>query len=411
MRLIATLLTVALLALMAVTAAAFLQARARAQTVTSRATTAATAGDLYFALADLDAEAARLVLLGGGDFQTEGDGVFAGNHLSALTAYNARTAQVDADLQALAGSAGVGTSTLAGDVTQYRSLADAAIGLDEYPGAFAGAPTETAIGYYGRAETLMHDVVLPAAQDLRDRTASASTSAASDAHMWALVGLIGTLVLGIATAGLLILAQRALARWYRRLLNPALLAATAITIALFGGSAVALSAASQDANAAGGRLTTYLQVVNARADSYDADGAAVRSVLMPFLDWNTVTDQAQIVDTDLKKLGSAAEDSAKLWDAGPNADYATIHADVVNGDVAGALSVETGTARHEDAFDFFDYDLGLQKLSATRLAAFQQSSNGLTADLGPWLWLPWAMAGAALLLVGLGIRPRLAEYR
>lgn len=411
MRLVATLLTVALLALMAVTAAAFLQARARAQTVTSRATTAATAGDLYFALADLDAEAARLVLLGDGDFQTDGDGAFAGNHLSALTAYNARTAQVDSDLQALAGASGADTSALAADVTQYRSLADAAIGLDEYPGAFAGSPADTAIGFYGRAETLMHKVVLVAAENLRDRTAAASTSAASDAHTWALAGLVGTLVLGIATAGMLVVAQRALARWYRRLLNPALLAATAVTVALLGGAAVALTAAARDADAAGGRLTAYLQVVKTRADSYDADGAAVRSVLMPFLDWNIVSQQAQAVDKDLKNLGSAAADSTKLWDAGPNADYATIHSDVDGGDVAGALAVETGTARHEDAFDFFDYDLGLQKISESRLAAFQQASGGLTADLGPWLWLPWAMAGAALLLVALGIRPRLAEYR
>jgi len=410
-RLVAALLTVALLALMAVTAAAFLQARARAQTVTSRATTAATAGDLYFALADLDAEAARLVLLGGGDFQTAGDGAFAGNQLSALSAYNARTAQVDADLQALPGADGANTSALAADVTQYRSVADAAIGLDEFPGAFAGSPTDTSIGFYGRAETLMHDVVLPAAADLRDRTASASTSAASDAHTWALAGLIGTLVLGVVTTGALVIAQRKLARWYRRLLNPALLAATAITVALVGGSAVALTAASQDANAAGGRLADYLQVVQTRADSYDADGAAVRSVLMPYLDWNIVTQQSSAVDKELGALGSAADSSAQLWRSGPDADYATIHADVAGGNVAGALSVETGTARHEDAFDFFDYDLGLQKISSTRLAAFQQASDGLSADLGPWLWLPWAMAGAALLLVALGIRPRLAEYR
>jgi len=274
-RLIAAVLTVALLALTAVTAAAFWQARGRAQTVTSRASTAATAGDLYFALADLDAEAARLVLLGDGDFQTAGDGAFAGNQLSALTAYNARTAQVDADLQALAGTDGAdvsagaeadgahtsttatagtaGTSTQAGtdrvsastragtddgdisalaaDVTQYRSVADAAIGLDEYPGAFAGSPTQMAIGFYGRAETQMHQVVLPAAARLRDRTASASTSAAADAHAWALAGLIGTLVLGIVATGALVVAQRKFARWYRRLLNPALLAATAIVVA------------------------------------------------------------------------------------------------------------------------------------------------------------------------------------
>ncbi|MBR7839366.1 hypothetical protein KDL01_39265 [Actinospica durhamensis] len=450
-RLIAATLTVALFALfalMAVTAAAFLQARARAQTVTSRAATAATAGDLYFALADLDAEAARLVLLGDGDFQSAGDGTFAGNQLSALSAYNARTAQVDADLQALAaaggvsisttsgtsattstgtgtgstgtttggtgasaGSAGADTSVLAADVTQYRSVADAAIGLDEFPGVFAGSPTPTAIGFYGRAETLMHDVVLPAAEDLRQSTAAASTSAASDAHVWAMAGLIGTLALGIVTVGALVIAQRAFTRWYRRLLNPALLAATAITVALVGGAMVALSSASQDAQASGQRLTAYLQVVKIRADSYDADGAAVRSVLMPFLDWNTVTRQAAAVALELKAPSGVPGDSTQLWTDGPEADYALIHTDVENGDVASALSVETGTARHEDAFDFFDYDQGLEAISGDRLASFRQASDSLSNDLGPWLWLPWAMAGAALVLVGLGVRPRLAEYR
>src|SRR6185312_15152376 len=158
-----------------------------------------------------------------------------------------------------------------------------------------------------------------------------STSAASDAHTWALAGLIGTLVLGVVTTGALFIAQRKLARWYRRLLNPALLAATAITVALVGGSAVALTAASQDANAAGGRLADYLQVVQTRADSYDADGAAVRSVLMPYLDWNIVTQQSSAVDKELGALGSAADSSAQLWRSGPDADYATIHADVAGG--------------------------------------------------------------------------------
>jgi len=92
LRLIAAVLTVIVLALLAVTAASFLQARARADTVATRARTAAQAGDLYFALADLDAEAARLVLLGDGDGQP-GDGAYDGNQLSALITYNQRTAQ------------------------------------------------------------------------------------------------------------------------------------------------------------------------------------------------------------------------------------------------------------------------------------------------------------------------------
>ena len=130
-------LIAAVLALLAVTAASFIQARSQADTVNSRARTAAQAGDLYFALADLDSEAARLVLLGDGDFQSS-DGAYDGNQLSALIAYNDRTAQVDSDLQALSAD-GANATTIASEVTQYRSIADAAIGLDEFPGAPAGS--------------------------------------------------------------------------------------------------------------------------------------------------------------------------------------------------------------------------------------------------------------------------------
>lgn len=76
-----------------------------------------------------------------------------------------------------------------------------------------------------------------------------------------------------------------------------------------------------------------------------------------------------------------------------------------------ALTVETGTARGEDAFDFYDYDQTLQTVDTQRLADFQAAANGLTTDVGPWLFWPWILAGVALLLIALALRPRLAEYR
>ena len=199
-------LTAAVLALLAMTAASFVEARARADTVTSSSRTAAQAGDLYFALADLDAEAARLVLLGDGDYQP-GDGQYDGNQLSALTSYNQRTAQVDTDLRALAAD-GTNAAAIVSEITEYRSTADTAIGLDEFPGSTAGAPLATAIGFYGRATTMMQNQVLPAAAHLRDQTAAEATHAANDAHAWAIAGLIGTLVLGVLTALALVVAHR-----------------------------------------------------------------------------------------------------------------------------------------------------------------------------------------------------------
>jgi len=409
-RLTATGVTIAVLALLAVTAASFLEARARADTVTSRARTASQAGDLYFALADLDAEAARLVLLGDGDL-TPGDNAYDGNQLSALMAYNTRTAQVGADLQALAAD-GADATAIAAEVTGYRSVADSAVALDQFPGSPAGQPLSTAIGFYGRAETLMQDVVLPAAAQLRDQTATASTQAASDARTWTLAGLGGTLALGVITVVALAAAQRKFSVLFHRRLNPALLTATAVTIGLVGGASLALGATARDAGSAGSRLTTYLQVVRTRADSYDADGTAVRSVLMPnaFGQKQLAADE-QAVDSDLARLGAASGNALTLWKQGPVVDYAAILSAVQAGDTARALTLETGTARGQDAFDFFDYDQTLQSVDDQRLASFQAASDGLSTDVGPWLYWPWILAGATLLLVALAVRPRLAEYR
>ena len=412
-------LTAAVLALLAMTAASFMEARARANTVTSRSQTAAQAGDLYFALADLDAEAARLVLLGDGDFQP-GDGAYDGNQLSALISYNQRTAQVDTDLQALSAD-GANPAAITSEVTGYRSAADAAIGLDEFPGSPAGTPLPTAIGFYGRATTTMQDTVLPAAAQLRNQTAAEATQAASDAHMWAIAGLIGTLVLGVIAVVVLVVAQRRFSALFRRRVNPALLVATVATVGLFGGAALSLNATAGDAGAAGSRLTTYLQVVSTRADSYDVDGTVVRSVLMPDAFGPVqLAHQESTVHADLLKLGSSADGAATQWAHSLVSGYAQIANAVQHGNTrcsptdettTCALKLETGTARGDAAFDFYDYDQSLQTVDTQRLAEFQAAANGLSTDVGPWLYWPWILAGVTLLLIALAVRPRLSEYR
>ena len=406
-------LVAAVLALLAMTAASFVQARSQADTVTASARTASQAGDLYFALADLDSEAARLVLLGDGNFQAD-DGAYDGNQLSALIAYNDRTAQVDTDLRELAAD-GANATAITSEVTQYRSTADSAIGLDEFPGAPAGQPLATAIGFYGRATTMMQDVVLPAAAQLRDQTASEARQAADNAGRWAVIGLIGTLLLGLIAVFALVRTQRRFTVMFRRTLNPALIAAAVATVALLVGASAGLAATAQDASDSGSRLTSYLQVVTARADSYDADGTAVRSVLMPeAFSGAQLTPEETAVKKDLSTLGSAATGAATQWtksSEGPVADYAAILAAVRSGDTAKALTIETGTARGDAAFDFYDYDQILQSLGGQRLASFQAAADGLSSDVGPWLYWPWILAGAALLLIALAVRPRLAEYR
>src|SRR5581483_1060623 len=147
----------ALGALLGATVSAFTAARDGTESVAQHARIASDASDLYFSLSDLDAEAARLVLLGNGADPGTGALDHAGDQIAALDAYNQRTAQVDADLRQLAG---------------------------EDPNA---APVTA------RTTTLMQSRLLPEARALRDETSNALSDAAASAH---LAGIIGASAVG-----------------------------------------------------------------------------------------------------------------------------------------------------------------------------------------------------------------------
>jgi hypothetical protein len=188
-----------------------------------------------------------------------------------------------------------------------------------------------------------------------------------------------------------------------------------VTVGLVGGAALALNATAGDAGSSGSRLSAYLQVVRTRADSYDADGSVVRSVLMPYLPQAQLKSEVSAVDAELGQLGSSGTGALGQWQKlsspqQPQADYVRILDAVSAGDTQTALAVETGTGRGDAAFDFFDYDQSLQSVSTQRLADFQSASNGLSTDVGPWLVWPWILAGVTLVLIALAFRPRLAEY-
>ena len=92
-------------------------------------------------------------------------------------------------------------------------------------------------------------------------------------------------------------------------------------------------------------------------------------------------------------------------------DLAGVVRSADSGDFASALAQDTGTARGQEAFDFYYYDSALVSLSDTRLASFQDSMSAARSDLAGWTWLPWVLVGCAVAGLALGVRPRLAEYR
>ena len=134
-----------IVALLAVTVTTFTVAQHASATMTARAATASSASDLYFALSDLDAEAGREVLLGRGTAANGTD--YSSSALSALTAYNARDQQADADLQQLAASPNAGAAgELAHEVTVYRQFAAQGIALDQDTFSPAGLSAPDAQG-------------------------------------------------------------------------------------------------------------------------------------------------------------------------------------------------------------------------------------------------------------------------
>ncbi|MBC3842511.1 hypothetical protein GXW82_26905 [Streptacidiphilus sp. 4-A2] len=81
---------------------------------------------------------------------------------------------------------------------------------------------------------------------------------------------------------------------------------------------------------------------------------------------------------------------------------------------AGALdqaSVQlTGVTRGEVAFAYYDFSVQLNRLAAQQLAVTAQHFGSAQGDLSGWTVLPVLLLAAALLLVVLGVRPRLAEF-
>jgi len=370
---------------------------------------AATAADLYFALSDMDAQVARLVL-------TAGNATLAGSQIDALGTYQARSRQVDADLQkSLASAADKDTVlTLLDQLAVYRERV--------WQTLTAG---ESAQGYYTQATNTMHLGLLPAAQALR----SASEERLSQAYagkrateVWAVTLAI---VLGGALLVLLLALQVWLARRFRRLLNPALLAATVLTIALvLPAIAVLLLQGGRLGAARSESLTPFLRLSQARANSYDAAADTSRYLIssnLAFYDDDFKRKSACLAgggcDTSLPAVAGGSDVSPyqtdqviTRWQA-----YVRDHQKIIglatagkNDDAIGAL---TGIGRGDAAFDFSYYDAAIGQIADARKNAFDRSMHDVSVLMRGWVVIPLVAMGLVILLIPLAVRKRFAEYR
>ncbi len=411
-------------------------------------------GDLYFALSDMDSQVAGILLTG----REHSPG---SRPQQALNRYAADRATADrAAMQAAELSAGDPTdqatvrSVLDG-LGQYERLASQAMVLDEQANHPAGPPPGNVIAVYRQATDLMKLELLPKAYNLTLQGGAtvreayeAKRSAVLSARLW--VALAGLAVI-VALAGL----QFFVAAHFRRLLNPALVLATLGLIVLSVSAVRLLSGEAAHLQAAKtGGFDSILTMSRAHAISNGLYADESRFLLDPGrADTYSLAylDKSQTVlyvpSGNLAEYYTGLSTAMKAYHANPPAvsflgfygDEARAHPGpavtaalsrfqqfqtddqrirqlVAAGNNRQATTLLTGRAAGNASYDFDRYDQAIVSLIGLHHGTFDQAIR--TGDrelgrsiLGNWAGLlPLTALGAAILVV-VGVRARLAEYR
>ncbi|MEU1516047.1 hypothetical protein ABZ490_28575 [Streptomyces sp. NPDC005811] len=409
------------------------------------------AADLNLALNDMDAQAAN-ILLADGD---AGKGRLRTPYAKAVGFYTDARREIGHDLRTLAVAAQGNRAdertveNLTDDFAEYQELIGRALENDDHTGGKAAALVD-----YRQATDLLQSRLLPAS-----RTLVSANDRAFDAEYTAARSTLSAQLAATVTLGILLLAALGVLQWYlarrfRRILNPGVLAATVCTVlaVLLGAQMLSESAA----HLRGARRDAFDSVValsRARALAYDANADESRYLLDP-------QRREQYADKFLAKsqelygiqgatLATYDSGLAATWKA-----YASDHHGLrFTGDFrreldnitfpgersAAERTVETyavyqrddrkirallAAGRDQEAVEFcMDWKPGtsnahfgawmtaLDRVTDINKAHFTASVRAGRSTVGDLL--PWAggLLIAALLLTALGLRPRLAEFR
>jgi hypothetical protein len=381
---------------------------------------AATAADLYFALSDLDAQVARLVLAGDDD-------TLAATQIDALATYRERSGQVDADLQRSLTAA----DDAADRATALALLDDLAVYRERVWQTLSTSGDK--LGYYTQATNVLHLQLLPGAQRLREASQDRLDQAYAAKQTTQQWGIAVALGLGGLLVVFLLVLQVWLARRFRRLLNPALLIATVLTVALAGPAAIVLAVQGQRlGDAREQSLTPYLELSQARAISYDAAADTSRYLVSGGLAYYKQDFAAksacltkggacgpggESVVGGLPQVAAGPDVSPDLasqviqrW-AAYQRDQDKITGLADGGHRPDAVAALTGIRRGDAAFDFSYFDDAVDQIATARQASFDSTLHSTRQLLTGWTEIPLGAAVLVLILVPLGVRRRFAEYR
>ena len=408
---------------------------------------------LYFALNDMDAQAANVLLVGA-------DTALAANRSQDLATYASDRAAAGTDLEqatvAEAGNAAAERqlSLVLDQMGQYEALAADALLASQQAHTAAGRAPAAAIAYYQQATDLMQAGILPAVESLTNVSAARLDTAYQGGKTATRSGIVLVAALGLLLAAALIALQLYLGTRFRRLVNPALAAATALTIAFAAvtvarlnaesghldvakqdafGSIQALSlarAVSYDANADESRylvdpgraaqyeqafLSKSQQIVDVGPVSYAGYAAALAADIEAYSRDNSVVRFGGYLGAEFRNITFPGERQAAvatlLAFQRYEQDDRTLRA-LAKSDLPAAVGYDIGTSRDQSDWAFTQYDAALSSVIAINSTAFTAAiaggGNGATA------W-DQVLGGLAIVLLAAltvaGVRPRLAEYR
>lgn len=440
---------VLLVALIAVTWAAIADAREGVRVIGHDAGPQVVAtGDLYFQLTDMDAQLANALLAGG----AAGGGV----REQALERYD--------DNRQKAGDALLKATKLADQRTEentardlldalgrYDRLAGQALLLDRQSDRAAGPPSPEVIDLYREAADLMKLDLLPKAYNLTLDNGTLVRHTYEDKRSAVLTGRTWVLIIGVGLLVTLVGFQLYLTKRFRRILNvPLALATVGVLILVAASTAMLTGQADHLRRAKEDGFDSILSLARARGISNSAGADETRFLLDPdrrdayeqvylsksqtvlYLPAGNLAEYNRAVQGDLSFepgrakflgfLGTEAnrpaepgERQTQLVDALNKAlsDYQKVQANdrrmrdlVQAGERAQAIA-----AHRRAAEDFAEYDRSLQALIGLPQKEFDEAvQNGGAGTSGWYTVLP--LGGVAIVLLMLiGVRPRLAEYR
>ncbi|MEY9864416.1 hypothetical protein ABH935_010075 [Catenulispora sp. GAS73] len=412
--------------------------------------------DLIYALNDMDANLANILMVGDKNL---GPGV---DRAAFTKLFEADRAEADHDLQLAAlhaGASGPGAQQVAdafNALGDYEALAAQVMYVDT-AGANrpAGQLPQAESAQYAQATDLMRSSVLPAAHAVADSNGAALESSYQNRRGVAQQAVWWIVLTGVLALTALVVFELWLTRRTRRTLSPALVGATVLTLIVMVWGALSMGSASEHLRAA--KKDAYDSVAAlsaAKAESTDANADESRLVVDPS---RATQYQASFLAKSRALLDPGPNVTLATYDAAVKADldayftnpshpvdfggyfgtemknitfpgereaaermlrtYQTYELDdrvfrqKLATDLPEAIRFDTSPAAADSDGAFTAYAAAVQKVIDINASAFTANINAGVDEVTLWQWLP---LGACVLAIGLavaGVRPRLAEYR